>query len=212
MAPVVHREQAVHVAGEGSPAVPPRRPVALLVAGCVLAVGVGAFMTVRTQSPLFLIAAMATTIANAGIVVLGRVRLRRTRPGRRTGRTLVPTGSSAGPAAARRWVGGANLPGSLGRMNATTPLAVLDLGPDWISLDVRPRVLGRMFGMRSTIVTRSGDVAVFPARGRLGTRGVGVQRNGVAPAYFWTRRPEEVLQALASADWQVSWDECRATY
>jgi hypothetical protein len=97
-------------------------------------------------------------------------------------------------------------------VNATAPLAVLDLGPGSINLDVRPKLLGRMVGVSSVTVTRSDEVEAFPVRRRFGTRGVGVQRNEAAPVYFWTTRPEEVLQALASADWQVSWDERRFTY
>jgi hypothetical protein len=171
IAPASHGEQALLVTGEGSKAVPPGPPMALLVAGCVLALGVGAFMTASTQSPLFLIAAIATTIANAGIVVLGRGRLRQSRAGPRTGRTLAPAGSSPGrPAAAARWVGGANLPGTLGRVNATAPLAVLDLGPGSINLDVRPKLLGRMVGVSSVTVTRSDEVEAFPVRRRFGTR------------------------------------------
>jgi hypothetical protein len=50
----------------------PGRPIALLAAGCVLALGVGAFMTVRTQSPFILVGAVVTTIANAAMVVLRR--------------------------------------------------------------------------------------------------------------------------------------------
>jgi hypothetical protein len=193
--------------------VPPGRPIALLAAGCVLALGVGAFMTVRTQSPLFLVAAMAMTIANAAMVVLGRWRLRRSRPGSRTGMTLVASVSSPDePSAATRWVGGANLPGTFGRTNATKPLAVLDLGPSSLKLGIRPKLLAGMFGVSSATVPRSDDVEVFPVRGRLGTRGVGVRRNGAAPVYFWTSQPEEVLQTLASADWPVSWDERRFAY
>jgi hypothetical protein len=170
-------------------------------------------MTVRTQSPLFLIVAMVTTIANAAMVVLGRWRLRGSGPGSRTGRTLVPSVSSSDePSAATRWVGGANLPGTLGRINATTPLAVLDLGPSSITLGIRPKLLAGMFGVSSITLTRSDDAEVFPVRRRLGTRGVGVRRNQAAPVYFWTTQPEEVLQAVASADWPVSWDERRFAY
>ena len=189
------------------------RPIALLVAGCVLSLGVGAFITMRTHSPFFLILAMATTIANAAIVVVGRWRLRRSRPWSLTGGTLVYSVSSpVEPSAATRWVGGANLPGTLGRTNATWPLAVLDLGPCSIKLGIRPKLLARMFGVSSITVTRSDDVEAFPVRRRLGTRGVGVRRNQGAPVYFWTTQPEAVLQALASADWPVSWDERRFAY
>jgi hypothetical protein len=179
----------------------------------VLSLGIGAFITVRTHSPLFLIFAIATTIANAALVVVGRWRLRRSRPGSRTGRTLVSSVSSpVKPSAATRWVGGANLPGTLGRTNATRPLAVLDLGPCSIKLGIRPKLLARMFGVASITLTRSDDVEAFPVRHRLGTRGVGVRRNQEAPVYFWTTQPEAVLQALASADWPVSWDERRFSY
>ena len=103
----------------------------------------------------------------------------------RTGRTLVPlTSSSAGLSAATRCVGGANLPGTLGRTNATTPLAVLRLGSSSISLDVRPKLVARMVGLSPIIVTRSDNVVVFPARSRFGTRGVGVGQKGAARLYF----------------------------
>jgi hypothetical protein len=87
-----------------------------------------------------------------------------------------------------------------------------DLGPSSLKLGIRPKLLAGMFGVSSLTVPRSDDVEVFPVRGRLGTRGVGVRRNGAAPVYFWTSQPEEVLQALASADWPVSWDERRYAY
>lgn len=167
-------------------------------------------MTVRTQSPRFLVAAMATTITNAALVVLGRWRFRRSRPGSQTGRTLVASVSSSDePSAASRWIGGANLPGAFGRTNATKPLAVLELEPSSLKLRVRPKLLAGMFGASSMTVPRSDDVEVFPVRGRLGTRGVGVRGNETAPARFWTSQPEEVLHAHASADWPVSWDERR---
>jgi hypothetical protein len=170
-------------------------------------------MTVRTHSPLFLVAAVATTIANAAMVVLGRWRVGRSRPASLTGRTLHASVSSPDePSATSRWVGGANLPGTFGRTTATKPLAVLELGPSSLMLRVRPKLLAGMFGASSITVPRSDDVDVFPVRARLGTRGVGVRCNGVAPVYFWTSQPEEVLQALASADWPVSWDERRYAY
>jgi hypothetical protein len=201
------------VTGERSKDVLSTWPIPLLVASGVLAVSVGAFMAVTRESPHFLIFAIAVTMANGGVVVLGRWRLRRSRAGPpRTGRTLVPPASSpAGLSAATRWVGGANLPGTLGRTNATTPLAVLRLGSSSISLDVRPKLVARMVGLSPITVTRSDNVVVFPVRSRFGTRGVGVGQKGVAPLYFWTTKREEVLQALASADWSVSWDERRFT-
>lgn len=98
------------------------------------------------------------------------------------------------------------------RQNQRHLAAVLDLGPCSIKLGIRPKLLARMFGVSSITVTRSDDVEAFPVRRRLGTRGVGVRRNQEAPVYFWTTQPEAVLQALASADWPVSWDERRFAY
>jgi hypothetical protein len=183
------------------------------VVGSVLALGWGIFLAVSLQSVLWLILAVAWFIANASLVVLARWRLGRSRRGSPTGRTLVPiAGSALGPSAVTRWVGGANLPGSFGRMNATTPLAVLELTGPSLRLYVRPRLIGRLFGIRPVTATSSDNLEAFPVRAKLWTSGVGMGRNGDAVVYFWTAQREEVLQALASAGFRVSWEERRFAY
>jgi hypothetical protein len=57
------------------------------------------------------------------------------------------------------------MPGSMGRMNASTPLAVLELSGPQLSLRVRPRFLMAMFGAKPLAVSPAEVEAVFPARG-----------------------------------------------
>jgi hypothetical protein len=183
------------------------------VAGPVLALGAGTFMAVRHQSVLWLILAVALVMANLSFIVLARWRLGRTRAGSPTGRTLVPPeGLPLGQSATMRWVGGANVPGFLGRMNATYPLAVLELADSSLHLYVRPRLIARLFGIGEVAAATSDGLEAFPVTRLLGTSGVGLGRSGDAVVYFWTTQREEVLQALASAGLRVSWAERRYTY
>jgi hypothetical protein len=52
---------------------------------------------------------------------------------------------------------------------------------------------------------------VFSAAGRFGSRGIGVQPFDRPVFYFWTRRREDILTALAEAHFPVSWQERRVT-
>jgi hypothetical protein len=68
----------------------PRQALLLPVAGSVLALGMGIFLAVSLESVLWLILVVASVIANAGLTVLRRWRLGRSRLGSATGRTLLP--------------------------------------------------------------------------------------------------------------------------
>jgi hypothetical protein len=173
----------------------------------------GILLAVSLQSILWLILAVASIIANVSLIVLARWRLGRSRAGTLTGRTPVPpAGSAPGSSPALRWVGGANVPGSLGRMNATSPLAVLELTDSSLNLYCRPRLIARLFGIGRVVATNSDGLEAFPVTGKMGASGVGLGRSGDAVVYFWTKRREDVLQALASAGFRVSWGERRYRY
>jgi hypothetical protein len=141
-------------------------------------------------------------------------------PGRPTGRVLTPVQSYSSALPYRvalqptRWVGGANVPGALGRMNASTPLAVLELTNGTLTLRVRPRFLGTLLGAQIQAVTASAVIEMFPAKGKLmfGWQGIGVQPFGRRVFYFWTRQPAEILTALAAAHFPVSWAERHVRY
>jgi hypothetical protein len=191
----------------------PRQALLLLVAGSVLALSMGIFLAVSLESVLWLILGVTSIIANAGLTVVRRWRLGRSRPGSPTGRTLVPPPElELAPSAAMRWTGGANVPGSLGRINATSPLAVLELTGPSLHLYFRPRPIARLFGIGPVTATNSDNLEAFPVKGKLGASGVGVGRSGDAVVYFWTTQREEVLQALASAGFRVTWEERRYRY
>src|SRR5580658_1718964 len=71
-------------------------------------------------------------LSAGGIVVARRLASRPQTAGwkdRPTGNTLQPCSFPEVPPATFRWVGGCNVPGKFGRLNATFPGAVLDVGP-----------------------------------------------------------------------------------
>ena len=128
--------------------------LAAVAGGAVVTLIVGTVLAVASGSPFWLVAAVATIALNLGMIRIGRRRMTREHVATPTGRVLVAVTAQQGPT---RWVGGANVPGSMGRMNATWPLAVLQLGGTEVTLDVRPPLLGRLFGI-------GGHPAMWPGR------------------------------------------------
>ncbi|MFL6023853.1 MAG: hypothetical protein ACJ72O_10985 [Marmoricola sp.] len=91
--------------------------------------------------------------------------------------------------------GGMNVPGPIGRANATFPFAELVMtGP---SITLRPRWLGH--GMLSAVRTSAADIEAAYRVRRLPLRaGIGIRlRNGTV-VFFWTWREARVLAALAA--------------
>jgi hypothetical protein len=183
-----------------------------LVAGAVVALVVGIVLTATTGSPFWLVAAVVTIVLNVGMISIGRRRMAREHVATLTGRVLTPVSPQQGfLPAPTRWVGGANLPGSMGRMNATWPLAVLELAGVEVTLDVRPSFVARLFGVDHFACDSGHLTEAFPVKGRLfGSAGVALRRDGDAVRYFWTNQRESVLQALAATGFRVSWHEQRA--
>ena len=58
------------------------------------------------------------------------------------------------------WTGAADLPGTMGRMNATTPLAVLEVANQTLTLRLRPHFLGSLFGFK---ILSSGRIKQRPS-------------------------------------------------
>ena len=91
------------------------------------------------------------------------------------------------------FVGGMNVPGALGRINATWPLTQLTVG--FAGLTFAPRWFGRLV-VRPYVIGISSIKAAFPVRGPLNS-GVGLELVDGQLAYFWTRSQSgAVLTAL----------------
>lgn len=121
-----------------------------------------------------------------------------------------PPPSSVQP---RRWTGAANVPASLGRMNASTPLGVLELAPRRLTLRVRPKFLATMFGFTALVVSPADVEAVFPARVRFGYRAIGIRPSGNPPYYFLCAgNRNSILSAVAAAGFPVQWEERKYSY
>jgi hypothetical protein len=111
-----------------------------------------------------------------------------------------------------RWVGGAILPASMGNVNATRPLAVLEITGGELSLRLRPRPLALMFGARRLHASPVENVRAFPARGWFGSKGIGIQIGNRAPAYFLRADQAGMLAAIAAAGFEISFEEQRIRY
>ena len=103
-------------------------------------------------------------------------------------------GSPSWPLPDAHFIGGMNVPGASGRVNASWPLAELTARDG--ELVLRPRGFAAwLFTDFAVPVTRI--VRANPLRGRWLTPGVGLSLADGEVAYFWTRRPDEVLTWLA---------------
>ena len=161
------------------------------------------------------ILALLPVSAVANLVIINRARGRLADP---TTRTDAPTGQTVahvwvqpGPrlvSQALRWTGAADVPGSMGRVNFSVPLGVLELSGGVLTLRVRPRFLAAMFGAKPLSV-RPGDVdAVFPVRRRLRPRAVGIRPRGGPPSYFLLGGDRaSILSAIAASGFPVQWEE-----
>ena len=153
-------------------------------------------------------------VLGAGSILAARRLMDRPQPAvwqaRPTGATLQPCPFPQEAPAAFRWIGGCNVPGNLGRLNATFPLAVLEVAPGSAALRVRPHAMAAVFGAAKPMTfAPAGDLTAFPVRGRLASRGIGLQYAGHPASYFWTGEREMVLTVLAMAGFNTSWAEMR---
>jgi hypothetical protein len=122
-----------------------------------------------------------------------------------TGDTQLPTATpilSGEPDS--RWVGSGSFPSWFGMMEATTPLAVLEVFDHAVRLRLRPRVLGQMFGIEPLVAKATELEEVFSAS-RLFRIGIGFRPRGGPAYYLWTSRSDEILSALESAGLSVTW-------
>lgn len=184
------------------------------IIGTPLAIAWLLYFYFRTHSAFALILiALLPVFAVLNVLLINRARGRQGDP---TTRRDIPTGAPlASPATmpyrpgapSTQWVGAADIPGSLGRMNASTPLAVLELVDRTLTLRIRPQFLGRLFGAKTLQVEPTGVEAVFPARGRLRSRAVCIRPIGQPPFYFFLGDRQSILTTIAAAGFPVSWEE-----
>lgn len=113
-----------------------------------------------------------------------------------------------------RWTGAADVPGSMGRINASTPLGVMEIAPGRLTLRVRPRFMTSIFGAKALVVAPADVEVIFPARRQLRYRAVGIRPLGEPPSYFITPRENRalVLSAAAAAGFPVQWEERDYSY
>jgi len=93
----------------------------------------------------------------------------------------------------RTIVSGANVPTTTMRVNATWPLAVLELGEARVRLRIRG---AKLFGALTLNAGPADVTDVSPVRGKLGTSGVGFTDRAGRDYYFWTSASEQVLHGL----------------
>ncbi len=104
------------------------------------------------------------------------------------------------------WSGGGSFPGWMGTMEASPPLAVLELFGDVVRLRVRPGFLGSVFGMLPLVASPSGVAEVFPVV-RMFRRGVGFRTLDGSWYHFWTAQADTILIVLSDRQFPVTWQE-----
>lgn len=161
------------------------------------------------------ILALLPIFAVANLVIINRARGRLVDP---TTRRDSPTGQIVPPVVVQpppdqwtqvqRWTGAADVPGSMGRMNASVPLGVLELSAGVLTLRVRPGFLAAVFGAKPLVVAPREVDAIFPARGRLRSSAIGIRPHGAPPSYFLLGGDRaSILSAIAAAGFPVEWEE-----
>jgi hypothetical protein len=106
----------------------------------------------------------------------------------------------------RHWIGGLNVPCTLGRANGTWPFGELAFDGEHVVLRFRPRFLARLLGVRQLEATAHDLDAVFPAVGYINGRGLGFRDRAKTEYYFW-KAPvvaSSFLGLLANAGFPVS--------
>jgi len=88
--------------------------------------------------------------------------------------------------------GGANIPASVGRLNATWPFALLTVSATELRLRVRPSVLVRSRLVMSKLTHHN----IYPVLGPLfRTSGIGIDVDNQC-WYFWTGKSHELVDTL----------------
>ena len=161
------------------------------LAGALIAVG--ALRQIRKHRVLLdsglVLWGFALALLGTVLLALGH-RLARARP-RRAASTWTPL---------RTIIGGANVPTTTMRLNATWPFAVLELGEARFRLRLRGV---KLFGALTLDAGPADVTDVYPVKGKLGT-GVGFTDHAGRDYYFWTAAGLQILYGLAYYGFPVS--------
>lgn len=177
-------------------------------------VGLGLLANGRTSLGLFfLIGPPAASVVNFLLIKRATERQPRDashRRGSTTGRTLMPVPA---PPPGHDWTGGANLATDLGRVNATWPLAKLTVSEHLLAIHIRPKLLAGLLGATWSSWPPDQLLTLYPVRGKWFSFNTGIAIEGSSSplAYFWTRRPADVLTVLARHGLPVDWTERSVT-
>ena len=112
----------------------------------------------------------------------------------------------------QQWIGGVNLPCSLGRANGTWPFGGLALDGRRVMLRLRPRFFARLSGARSLEAVPEDLEVVFPVVSYVGGRGLGFRHRDGTEYYFWkgTSIAGSLLDMLSQVGFPVSREPRRA--
>jgi hypothetical protein len=191
------------------------RPLLIIqIVGIPLVIAWFLYFYFQTHSPIaFVLIGLLPVFAVLNIRMINRGRERQRDPAARrdvhTGvslapRTAAPYGSGV-PSGS--WVGAADVPGNLGRMSASAPLAVMELHGPLLTLRIRPQFLSKLFGVRTLRVEPVGVEAIFPAKGRLRYPAICIRPHGEPPFYFLLGDRASILTTIAAAGFPVEWEE-----
>ena len=191
------------------------RPLLIIqIVGTPLVLAWFLYFYFQTHSPIaFVLIGLLPVFAVLNVRLINRGRERQRDPAARrdvhTGALLSPwaTAPYGSGVPFGRWVGAASVPGNLGRMNASTPLAVLELNGPLLTLRIRPRFISKLFGMSTLRVEPDGVEAIFPAKGRLRYPAICIRPRGEPPFYFLLGDRASILTTLAAAGFPVEWEE-----
>lgn len=191
---------------------PPLRgvPLIALVAGSIGALIISAYWASLFGSAWWLLVGPLAIAVNVAFIWSFRRRAVTDHEPDHTGLTVAPAPTTMTRPLPASWTGGANMAGALGRMNATWPLAVLEVTAERLTLRVRPGPIGAIFGMKPVVTNRTSVQNIFPVRGWMGSGGVGILVQGEPVAYFWTTDRDGVLVSLYYGGYTVTWQELRA--
>jgi hypothetical protein len=209
----------------GIPPIPRRFLAGYAVSGVVA--GVLCIAVYLADDSVYALVLAGWALVVTPIVLLRRVRTRRRLfdPARRTdpptGATIEHPSATGRAVQDSRWTGGADVPTSFGRVNATNPLGVLELRGTTLVFQIRPvRLVKCQMGIEPLIITPSQVATIYPARSLVRTPAIAIRPLHGPPYYFltalgrlrwyggpWSWDRASILAAIEAAGFPVEWHE-----